>query len=532
MRKVRTFFVLFILSIGFVANVQAAAPKFGDACPKLGKKVVSKGYEYLCIKKNMKFVWSKGILVKTPTPTASPISSALPTPTPTPTLSPVPVQTPSAVPTYDEATFEFKDICQEDPFIPSQWAGMEQRVNRWKVECSWPYRIVKKQMPDKNPKSLLDENVQSADQCKLAQNPSKGALVAWPLDVWEPWSKFYRHLSLNSVVSLIPIYTKDAPDNGRNPYEDYKPYLDFLQEWVDHASDGKGKLTVKSPTRYIQLDENIREYNLTHERPQYIADRFRETIEQKIVPKIDLNGVNLGIIVLPAGSDFSLVQQVGLGQIRIGNNFMRLGIEPSFTLKDNLTQGSNFIHPAWWLHELHHVTTGFDDNDKDSPDGLHMWGLMSYGANEMLGWHKWIAGIWNDDRIHCIETQKGGTYWIAPNVYQTLKKKLIVIPVSSTKGIIVESMRAGGMNYKMPKFMEGVLVYGIDNTTTGQHTGSFILKPTGRKLLNPTLPGLSRTFINSDAALKEGEYTTYQGWKISVIESGEFGDVIKIEKTK
>jgi riboflavin synthase alpha subunit len=33
-----------------------------------------------------------------------------------------------------------------------------------------------------------------------------------------------------------------------------------------------------------------------------------------------------------------------------------------------------------------------------------------------------------------------------------------------------------------------------------------------------------------DAALKVGDSISTQGWKITVVESGDFGDVVKVEK--
>ena len=95
---------------------------------------------------------------------------------------------------------------------------------------------------------------------------------------------------------------------------------------------------------------------------------------------------------------------------------------------------------------------------------------------------------------------------------------------------MIESMRAGGLSYKMPTWMEGTLVYSFDSTVSTSHKQPFVQKPTGRELKSPTWKGLNRKFINSDAALKQGESTIFDGFKITVVESGTFGDVVKIEK--
>jgi hypothetical protein len=521
----------------------ATPPKTGEKCTSLNKKLIYKNYQYTCIKKSGKLVWSKGVLIKKEvTPIAAPSSTPSPTlsPTPTPTTAPspsespspsaAPTPTPTPTPTLDEATFVFQDICEKDPFIPSQWKGLEEQINGRGSECSWPYRIVQKSMPTITPTTTLIENQQNIDVCKIKQNPSKLNILAWPTEHVDFWMKYERHPSLNSVIQLIPIYSSDAPDNKNNPLDDYKPYLDFLKDWVVHASDGAGKLTVRSPERYIEFPEKLSNFNLIHERPQADADKFRAAIEKYIVPKIDFSGANIAIIVTPAGTRATISQQLGINQISANNNFIKLTMMPPKTWNDLNVPSSNFFHPAWWLHELHHVTAGFDDNDHTSSAGLHWWGLMSYGASEMLGWHKWLIGFWGDAKIHCVDTSMGGTYWIAPSTYQTTKRKLLVLPISSTKVAVVESMRAGGLNYKMPTWMEGALVYVVDTSRTATHEGMYVSLPSSRKITNRTLPSISRAFQNSDAALKLGESTTVGGYKITIVESGTFGDVVKVER--
>ena len=521
----------------------ATPPKAGQKCTSLNKKQAYKNYQYTCVKKSGKLVWSKGVLVKKETPSAAaPTSSSspatipsidpMPSPSPTPSALPSqkPTASPSPTPVLDESSFVFSDICQKDPFIPEQWIELEKLVNPLGYECSWPYRIVRKAMPLIKPLLETQENVSNIELCKLKQNPKKLNILAWPVEHVDFWFKYQRHLSINTTIQLIPIYSPDAPDNGKNPIDDYKPYLDYLSEWVSHASDGTGKLTIRSPERYLEFPNRLSDYVLIHERPQSEADRFRKAIENFVVPKINFSGSNLGIIVMPPGTKASLSQQVGLNQIDANGTFVMLTIMPPKTWNQQNVSGGNFFHPAWWLHEIHHVTAGFDDNDHTSPNGLHWWGLISYGSNEMLGWHKWLIGFWGDSKITCVDSSRGGTYWIAPSTYQTDKKKLLVLPISSSKALVVESMRAGGLNYKMPPSMEGALVYVVDTSLTSSHSGMYVVPTTNRKLLNPTLKTISRTFFNSDAALRNGESAIFEGFKISIIESGTFGDVIKVER--
>ncbi len=101
-----------------------SAVKAGAACTKKGKVQVVKRYEFTCIKKNGKLVWSKGVYkalggsfevsvptvpwpsaspTPTPTPSATPTSAPNPLPTPTPTPSPTPRPTPSPTISLDSS---------------------------------------------------------------------------------------------------------------------------------------------------------------------------------------------------------------------------------------------------------------------------------------------------------------------------------------------------------------------------------------------------------------------------------------------
>ena len=101
------------LRIGLIAALvlstltvaEAASPKAGSSCPKVGNKEVSKGKTFTCVKAGKKLVWNKGVVVKaapkpspTPTSSPSPTISSVPTPEPTPIPSPTISASPTATP--------------------------------------------------------------------------------------------------------------------------------------------------------------------------------------------------------------------------------------------------------------------------------------------------------------------------------------------------------------------------------------------------------------------------------------------------
>ena len=85
-------------------------------------------------------------------------------------------------------------------------------------------------------------------------------------------------------------------------------------------------------------------------------------------------------------------------------------------------------------------------------------------------------------------------------------------------------MRNVGYNNLLPVELMGAIVYSIDLTKTAYGAGFNILRPVERLKVvsNYPLPG--------DDALRVGDSITFAGYKISVIEAGDFGDVVRVEK--
>ena len=79
------------------------------------------------------------------------------------------------------------------------------------------------------------------------------------------------------------------------------------------------------------------------------------------------------------------------------------------------------------------------------------------------------------------------------------------------------------MHYKVPQQIEGVLVYEIDLTKSDHGMGMKLSLPINRQVR-------SYPFFLGGAPLKKGDVTVSNGYEISVIESGTYGDVVKVEK--
>jgi hypothetical protein len=197
------------------------------------------------------------------------------------------------------------------------------------------------------------------------------------------------------------------------------------------------------------------------------------------------------------------------------------------TIHNALIRGNDEIRDLDnWTHEFGHMLGMTDlrntlDKGNQKSDGLGYFDLMANpNLPELLVWQRFLLGILNDDQIRCVTNQASTTHWLSPVASITTKPKGVVIPLSSTTAIIVESRRHLGFDINMGKNTEGALVYKLDTTVR------YGLSPV--KIIYPNR-SVDREW-ETDSTLRLGESVISDGWKITVTETGKFGDVVKVEK--
>ena len=152
---------------------------------------------------------------------------------------------------------------------------------------------------------------------------------------------------------------------------------------------------------------------------------------------------------------------------------------------------------------------------------------MTPWGGDLSVWEKWLIGFIQDSQIQCVTNPKTSIHWIAPASVKTQESKAVVIPISSTKAIVAESIRPAGLHYKTPQNVQGVLVYEIDLSRNEHGMSMKLSLPSNREMnSDPFRYG----FYLGDASLRNGDKTVSNGYEISVVESGTFGDVIKVQK--
>jgi hypothetical protein len=193
-----------------------------------------------------------------------------------------------------------------------------------------------------------------------------------------------------------------------------------------------------------------------------------------------------------------------------------------------------------FVHEwLVHVSASLDDSYGDSHEdagighfGTGSWGNSSGVISDFLGFDKWQLGLIGNDQVICLDPGSQGTVWVRPLSADEVVKKLVMIKLSPHTAITLQSMRAMGYNYKLPLAQQGLLVVVVDAVKMydGKPYADGQYVPCPQRNSKEIIHGGCSSKELFEAALKLGESVTTSGFKITVIESGNFGDVVRIEK--
>lgn len=181
----------------------------------------------------------------------------------------------------------------------------------------------------------------------------------------------------------------------------------------------------------------------------------------------------------------------------------------------------------WLNHEITH-TLGLPDlygangtGDKTSANYTHRFvGTFSYMGNgkgtapHLTAWERWILGWVSDTQVNCM-TESTATHSLTA-VESIGGLKAVMVPLSSSRLLVVESRRALGMDKALPK--AGALVYTVDATV---QSGAGPLR---------VVAGNSQDANLLDATLASGQSVTVEGVTVRVDEAGSAGDTVTITR--
>jgi len=492
-------FSLVPLSAFSAQKITAGAP-----CTKLNSKTKENKKTYTCIKKNGKLVWNNGVAIKvaapatkpspaptaspTPTinvtPTPSPSASTTPTPTPTPIPTPIPTPTPSPTPTV-------KNVAYQPPSEPS-------------------------------------ENIEI---CKLKEASNSRGMTGAGFPEWNSLTP----KSGTVQWALIPI---DFPDlSGQSDFR-YRvdEQMKLLSEWFETVSEGKFKVEWVIHNKWVRLPLATENYQINQS-----ANLNREANGIKLWndamlsadKEFDFSKVTTVIFLLPKGQTFLTETSQGFPwDAAVKDLKLNEGKVDSYAIPGVYFDQPGRQYWSYWAHEFGHAIglphIGVSRGEPSLFHPLDLMGNQDAIYRELSGWLRFFARWIPDEKVYCRSANsiKNIDLTLAPLSSSNSGLKVVVIPVSQIKAVVIESRRMTKFSCG-PSDRNGVLVYSYDATLG--HGENFLTPaiPQNRAATSTAFPCYASPF--PDPILYEGDKVTIEGITIETVISGNY-DRIRITK--
>lgn len=554
------------LVFALVAPLNAtAAIKAGATCKKAGETSTYAGKKFTCVKIGKKLVWNKGVTVSKPTPAVTPTPTPTVQPTPTATATPAPAATPTPTPTptrvidptkpfqgqpcprnsadvigYNDEKLLVVLMCNnwDDRYFPRPGGRSVDQDSGKLLPLSPPtrneptlprandglnpYVVPKKSSIQPITELSKSTSFEDLTSCRLAD----GDPQLTNMSVGFPLPQGRVDLTKKVVVQILPVSFNDITATT-NPLVDYDNGIaGFKQFWESQSFIGS-QIEVRSPTSYKQLPNSVLSYGLSSSlfgfQSQKYSDFVRLVISQ-YENEINFSNVSTVVVVVPLTTTNA---QIGTWVVDTQNTFVtNEGTIYNYMLTGN---GDSKNDSSTWVHEFGHAIGLTDMRFVDSvnstiqrPEGLGVFDIMGSGqaAPEILIWSRFLANILAPKQVLCISQPGISTHWIRPIEQRDTELKGLIIPTGTYTAIAIESRRSYGYDSFLSPKDEGLLVYTVDTRIPYKRSPMQLItssRATDREWY-------------TDAALKVNESVTTNGWKITVVESGEFGDVVKVEK--
>jgi len=371
--------------------------------------------------------------------------------------------------------------------------------------------------------------------CKIKEDNSNRRRFDNSLPTGFPASTFPFATKTGTVKwALIPL---DFPDlageaNFRSRVDEQ---MKLTSEWFDTVSEGKFKV------EWVVLDKWVRIPNPTSD---YTIDRS-DNLER--VPNaiklwnnamtesdkvFDFTGIQTVNFILPKGQDF--VQEGLQGfpwQPEVKAVVTNEGSVSSFSIFGKHFDKLNRQYWSYWVHEFGHAMALPHVGSSREPNpflGLDIMGNQDGESKELSGWMRFVAGWLDDERVYCkqLSDLESTEITLVPLNDANNGVKMVVVPLSQTKAIVIESRRENKFSCTMPSKRNGVLAYIYDATLSH---GENFLQPisTGRWALESSSDCPVTPYPNP--ILYKGDKISVEGVTIEVVDSLNY-DKIKISK--
>lgn len=335
-------------------------------------------------------------------------------------------------------------------------------------------------------------------------------------------------LTGNLTIGLVPIDFSDAPGTYA-PLPEAQIQMDLFSSWIERVSGGRVSVTYRTSSVWSRVQSASTTYGLER-------SGWGRTLAQEGVAAIDSNfdfsGLSALFFYLPR-----TVQGVAEGfNQNDGSNGQRLTSNEG-DIRFWFGAGKYFYREgysvfAYLAHEIMHsfglvdlYVRTWSSSDPQPMSGYDIMANQDYGQ-ELSTWSRFLIGWLADNQVFCLRSSAvtSTEITLVPINRSTDGYKSVMVPLTSTRILVLESRRREYFSSQFPLGSDGVIAYVVD-VTVGNGMGSNVLQiPTGHENMRPV--GTPPIY---DALIRKGESITTGGVIVTVTESGDY-DTVRISK--
>lgn len=330
--------------------------------------------------------------------------------------------------------------------------------------------------------------------------------------------------------ALIPVQFADSPPQG-----DFRPRVDgqmsLLSEWFATVSGGKFKVDWVVARDWVTLPGSANDYIIPRSVNVIDAPNGPKLFREAMLaadPTFDFTNIQTVNFILPKGQTVigetsqgfpwdQVVQQVTTNEGRV----------QSYSIPGVFMDDPRRAYWSYWAHEFGHAMgLPHIGSSRGELPPFNPWDLMGGQdgpSRELTGWLRFLAGWLDDEQVYCQDLAQASDLklTLVPLSDNKTGIKMVGIPISSTKILLIESRRETKFSCPSTPARNGVLVYVYDATLG--HNQDFLIaaEPSGRVAQYSTC----LVSPNPDFLLRSGDKVTVEGVTVEVVEHGVFDKI-------
>ena len=351
-------------------------------------------------------------------------------------------------------------------------------------------------------------------------------------------------------VAMIPIDFADSPGDT-NVATRIADQMKLVSDWYDTVSESKVAIQWQTHNSWVRVSGNSTNFALNRSRSD--DNRLAQAAFLVADPLFDFTNVRAVAFVLPAGQTFMAESVQGFRHSEFGSSGGYATAEGR--IYNYMIAGAYFDRQykapwTYWAHEMGHMFPLPDLYDQTGQwwigkvleipggpfSGFDMMANQDGPSRTLGGWLRFVMGWLTDSQVFCkpFSDLTSTQLMLAPIDDRRSGLKAVMIPISETKLIVVESRRHNkkfdcansGESTNVWRGRNGVIVYTADMTLGHGEGFQTLVAPSGRGLHSLATCSAPPQL---DALLQTGDSVVTNGVKISVVKSATY-DTIEITK--